>query len=120
MPKAESFYCYILQDRDRPRRTYKGFTVNPLRRLRQHNGEIKGGARYTRGRRNRMAILIAGFPSKRDALSFERGIQNATRNIRNLVGLPRRKEAIRRLLDGVWKDRLPRGTLSVIENPFGE
>lgn len=120
MPKADSFYCYILQDCDRPDRTYKGFTVNPKRRLRQHNGEITGGARFTRGRRNRMAVLIAGFPSKRDALSFERGIQNVTRNIRNLKGLSRRKEAIRRLLNGIWKTRLAPGTLSVIENPFGE
>ena len=28
-------------------RTYLGVTNNPMRRLKQHNGEMKGGARYT-------------------------------------------------------------------------
>jgi hypothetical protein len=38
--------CYILTN-DSDDRTYNGYTNNPKRRLRQHNGEIKGGARYT-------------------------------------------------------------------------
>tara|TARA_B100000212_G_C27068828_1_gene403009 strand:+ start:202 stop:462 length:261 start_codon:yes stop_codon:yes gene_type:complete len=30
---------------------YCGITTNLERRLKQHNGEVKGGAKYTRGRR---------------------------------------------------------------------
>jgi len=39
-------YCYILWNEKRTH-TYAGYTVNPTRRLRQHNGEIVGGAKYT-------------------------------------------------------------------------
>lgn len=38
--------CYILYN-DTNNATYNGYTNNLPRRLRQHNGEIKGGARYT-------------------------------------------------------------------------
>lgn len=42
------FFCYIIaNDHDR---TYNGYTTNPQRRIRQHNGELVGGARATRGR----------------------------------------------------------------------
>lgn len=39
-------YCYILYN-DINNLTYNGYTNNLVRRLRQHNGEIKGGARFT-------------------------------------------------------------------------
>ena len=38
------FCCYIIANGNR---TYNGYTNNLTRRLRQHNGEIKGGARAT-------------------------------------------------------------------------
>lgn len=65
---------YILQSccPYHPNRTYVGFTTNVNRRLRQHNGEIKGGAKYTRvGRPYKIACVISGFESKSAALSFE-------------------------------------------------
>jgi predicted GIY-YIG superfamily endonuclease len=52
-PKETKYYCYILgqskQLQKGTGKTYNGYTVNLNRRLRQHNGEIKGGAYATRG-----------------------------------------------------------------------
>ena len=39
-------FCYILHN-DKNNKTYNGYTNNLERRLRQHNMEIKGGAKYT-------------------------------------------------------------------------
>jgi predicted GIY-YIG superfamily endonuclease len=38
--KSTKYYCYFLGQHD----NWNGYTVNLRRRLRQHNGEIKGGA----------------------------------------------------------------------------
>jgi len=40
-----SFYCYMLYTSKN--QTYIGATVDPDRRLRQHNKELSGGARAT-------------------------------------------------------------------------
>lgn len=71
---AEGEYvCYILQSMEKPSRTYVGITNNRYRRLRQHNGELTGGARATRGNRPwRMAAYVEGFKkNKVAALQFE-------------------------------------------------
>ena len=39
-------YVYILYSVENER-TYVGYTVNPVRRILQHNGVLKGGAKYT-------------------------------------------------------------------------
>jgi len=69
------WYCYILRNKN-PRYqhlTYNGSTNNPKRRLRQHNEEIVGGARYTHGRGGGWEIyaLLTGFPDHKNALSCE-------------------------------------------------
>ncbi len=42
-------YVYILKCADNT--LYAGSTVDMAKRLREHNGEVAGGAKYTRGRR---------------------------------------------------------------------
>lgn len=43
------YYVYIVRCADGS--LYTGITTNLTRRLRQHNGEIRGGAKYTRSKR---------------------------------------------------------------------
>jgi len=76
--RQPAHYCYLLQSIRFPRRTYVGYTVDPARRLRQHNGEITGGAKRTRRSRPwRMICFIFGFPSERIALQFEYGVHHS-------------------------------------------
>lgn len=60
--------CYLLVCDGR---TYIGATKNKDRRLRQHNGEIVGGAKATRGRTWTRVCYVKGFPDSRAALQFE-------------------------------------------------
>ncbi|CAN8315366.1 unnamed protein product [Cochlearia groenlandica] len=72
--KGGFFACYILTSLS-PRHkghTYIGFTVNPRRRIRQHNGEITSGAYRTKKKRPwEMVLCIYGFPTNVSALQFE-------------------------------------------------
>jgi predicted GIY-YIG superfamily endonuclease len=64
------WHCYLLASQD-SQHTYIGATVDPDRRLRQHNGQIGGGAKATRGRTWNRVALVSGFPDERAALQFE-------------------------------------------------
>lgn len=65
-----SFYCYLLFTANQ-RQTYIGATVDPNRRLRQHNQELAGGARRTKGFVWQRALYIGGFPDWNATLQFE-------------------------------------------------
>ncbi|CAK0782989.1 hypothetical protein CVIRNUC_006184 [Coccomyxa viridis] len=70
----EFYACYLLRSQSTKSRgkTYIGFTVNPTRRIRQHNGELGAGAWKTKGGRPwSMVLVVYGFPTKIQALQFE-------------------------------------------------
>lgn len=66
-------YCYLLIESFRNGRCYRGYTVDLVRRLRQHRGIIKGGARYTKRWRGSVHLMayVTGFESKNQAMSYE-------------------------------------------------
>jgi len=51
--------------------TYTGYTTNLEKRLRQHNGELKGGAKFTRNKGVWKYFYVAEFNNKTDAMSCE-------------------------------------------------
>lgn len=65
--------CYLLLAAD-GKHTYIGCSNNVEKRLRQHNGEICGGAQYTCRPEWRPwvhAAIVSGFTTRKSALSFE-------------------------------------------------
>eukprot|EP00967_Tisochrysis_lutea_P156184 scaffold314173_cov46-Tisochrysis_lutea.AAC.1 len=65
--------------------SYIGYTTNLYHRLRQHNGEISGGARYTTKIRLNtecswhVHMYVSGFVDKREALRFEYRLDRSIR-----------------------------------------
>ncbi|KAH0633235.1 hypothetical protein KY284_036021 [Solanum tuberosum] len=93
------FACYLLTSMC-PRfkgHTYIGFTVNPRRRIRQHNGEVRMGALRTKRKRPwEMILCIYGFPTNVSALQFEwawqhpvesRAVRQAAASFKTLGGV---------------------------------
>ena len=76
-PRVETHCVYILRSLKSPTRSYVGYTSDPYNRLRQHNGEVKGGARKTRLHRPwEMLAVISRFSSHTSALQFEWALQH--------------------------------------------
>jgi structure-specific endonuclease subunit SLX1 len=69
------WYCYILRNTlpQYKNLTYNGSTNDPVRRLRQHNEEISGGAKFTHGKGGAWEIyaLMTGFTDHINTLSCE-------------------------------------------------
>lgn len=72
-----AYFTYILTCSDNT--LYIGKTTDPTKRLRQHNGEIKGGAKYTRTRRPVQFSLIEEFSTLSEALKREYQLKQLTR-----------------------------------------
>ena len=88
-------YVYLLEN---GKKTYVGATIDPDRRLRQHNREISGGARATAGGVWKRVLFVSGIPDWRSALQLEWAWKHATRKShrRGVLG---RIEALFEVLD---------------------
>ncbi len=69
-----SYYCYLLYTDTKY--TYIGATIDIDHRLRQHNGELSGGAKYTKIQLNKgltwnRICYITNIPEWRSALQIE-------------------------------------------------
>ena len=71
--KKDKYYCYILyQTNLESDITYNGSTNNLVRRLRQHNGELVGGAKATSGKGPwKYLAVMEGFVDHHEALCCE-------------------------------------------------
>lgn len=69
-------------------RSYVGATNDFARRLREHNGDIVGGARYTRGSHWSPIFRVNGLPDRRQALQLEKLFHRGFRR-RRLVTVPK-------------------------------
>jgi predicted GIY-YIG superfamily endonuclease len=73
-----NWYVYLLINEKG--RTYIGSTTNPARRLRQHNCEIKGGARATRNHGPwSIHCYLSGFQTRSEACRWEKLIKSRGR-----------------------------------------
>ena len=78
-----SYYVYWIQSGPR---AYIGATVNPTKRLRQHNGEIKGGALRTRNRGPwHYHCVITGFRTWKEALQYEWAAKYYSKKCRSIA-----------------------------------
>ena len=71
----DPWFFYIIKNRNC---TYAGVSPTPVKRLRQHNGEIKGGAKYTtsKGSGWKHICLVKGFTDKIQAMQFEWAVKH--------------------------------------------
>jgi len=77
-------YCYILQCADGT--FYTGWTIDPERRLKQHNRGT--GSRYTRSRRPVVMVYLELQPDRSTAMKRERAIKSLSRESKKkLIGM---------------------------------
>jgi putative endonuclease len=72
-----SYTLYIVRCADGT--LYTGIAVDVVRRVKQHNGEIRNGARYTAARQPVRLVYRAAFPTRSAALIEEARIKRLTR-----------------------------------------
>jgi putative endonuclease len=81
-------------------KTYVGITNNTIRRLRQHNGDLVGGAKYTTSNKGLGEWVFYGFIKsleKRQSLSIEKKIKIKSKKLKGSP-IERRVKAINLIL----------------------
>lgn len=77
------FFVYIMECADGT--FYTGISNNLEKRLRQHNGEITGGAFYTRNKRPVKLIYKETYETHKEAMLREFAIKKLTRKQKQLL-----------------------------------
>ena len=111
----KNWVFYIIHNRGA---TYAGVSPDPVRRLRQHNGEIVGGAKYTTGKGPgwEHICLVSGFQDKIQSMQFEWAVKHvAPRNAGGVVN--RIKKLYTVLNKSNWTSKAPdaKGVPLVVE-----
>ena len=92
-----NFACYCIVSEKGT--TYVGFSTDVDRRLRQHNCELSGGAKATKGHTWKRICTVAGFPTQQSALQFEWKWKNLSRKAKGGSAVERRCHALTELLN---------------------
>tara|TARA_Y100000992_G_C21260681_1_gene491115 strand:- start:42 stop:470 length:429 start_codon:yes stop_codon:yes gene_type:complete len=101
----DEWSCYIIKNKYC---TYVGVSNDVDKRLRAHNGEIKGGAKYTTsvGKGWEHICLISGFKTKIESMQFEWALKHVSP--RNAGGIENRiKKLITLLNREKWTSNAP-------------
>jgi len=71
----EKWFFYIIHNKGS---TYAGVSPDPIKRLKKHNGEISGGAKYTlsKGSGWEHVCIIGGFQTKIQSMQFEWAVKH--------------------------------------------
>ena len=97
------YIVYLLINTDNNNNyTYLGITNNSYRRLRQHNGEIKGGAKYTRSFKGEgmwIYYLKIKNLTKSEALSIERTAKNKQKKAKGNKSIDKRLNVLLPILN---------------------
>lgn len=101
----KEWFFYIIQNGNC---TYAGVSPDPVRRLRQHNGEIKGGAKYTlsKGPGWKHVCIVSGFQTKIQSMQFEWAVKH--QKPRNVGGIDARLKKLNEvMLKERWTSKSP-------------
>ena len=109
------YFVYLLKS-EISNRTYVGYTVDINKRLRKHNGELKGGAKRTRkGRPWKLVLYVTGFEFERTALQYEFCIQH-TKKYKRTNGIENKIKIMKLLLkqERICSTAIPNSQLKLI------